>query len=102
MNKNKAKGTAAETAFVRYLQQVGIPAERRSLSGNKDKGDVSGIPGVVIEIKSGHTLKIPQWLKELEAEMENAKAEKGFLVIKPKGIGKVEKWWVIQLVKQIW
>lgn len=97
MNKNKAKGTAAETAFVRFMTEQGYPCERRSLNGRYDRGDVSGLP-FTIEIKSGVRLAIPDWLKELETEMINDKSERGFLIIKPKGKGKVEEWWVVQTI----
>ena len=99
MNKNKAKGTAAETAFVRWMTENGYPCERRSLSGKADRGDVAGLP-FVIEIKSGSRLAIPQWLAELAQEMKNDNNDQGYLIIKPKGKGKVEQWWVIQTVGQ--
>ena len=101
MNKNKRKGTAAETAFVRFMNENGFPlVERRALSGSQDRGDVAGIVGTVIEIKSGANLAIPQWLKELEIEIINDGAYEGYLIVKPKGKGKVEQWWVIQTVGQ--
>lgn len=103
MNKNKAKGTAAETAFVNFMVENGFAwVERRSLKGKADRGDISGLPGVVIEIKSGSRLAIPEWVKELEIEMVNDGSSEGYLVIKPKGKGKgsVNQWWVIQTVGQ--
>lgn len=97
MNKNKAKGTAAETAFVRFMTEAGYPCERRALQGKSDRGDVSGLP-FTIEIKSGSRLAIPAWLEELAREQINDKSERGFLIIKPKGKGKVKDWWVLQTV----
>lgn len=97
MNKNKAKGTAAETAFVRFMNEQGYPCERRALQGKADRGDVAGLP-FTIEIKSGSRLAIPAWLDELAREQINDKSERGFLIIKPKGKGKVEQWWVVQTI----
>ena len=97
MNKNKAKGTAAETAFVRWMTEQGYPCERRALNGKADRGDVAGLP-FVIEIKSGSRLAIPQWLAELAQEMKNDNNDQGYLIIKPKGKGKVEEWWVVTTV----
>ena len=43
MNKAKAKGTAFETAVVRFLaDETGAWVERRALSGTNDKGDLIG------------------------------------------------------------
>lgn len=97
MSKSKQKGTLAETAVVNYLRQFWYSVERRVLQGSKDKGDVSGIPNVVIEIKNQKSYKISEWIKETEIERSNAEAEFGILVIKPNGVGvsKVEDWWAV-------
>ncbi len=53
MSRNKQKGTAFETLVVRWLAENGFPyAERRALAGTHDCGDVTGIPGLVIECKT--------------------------------------------------
>jgi hypothetical protein len=80
--KSKAKGTAAEREVVRYLQNWWPAAERRALSGNKDKGDVAGIPGVVVEVKAAATQQLPAWMRETWVEMENAGAVHCMLVVK--------------------
>ena len=98
MSKQRAKGTAAETAVVNYLKANGFPdADRSPLRGVLDKGDVTGIRNVVIEIKNHKVYAIPAWLRELEIEATNAKADKAFLVVKPNGVGitQVGNWWAI-------
>ncbi|MDT0442343.1 hypothetical protein [Streptomyces johnsoniae] len=80
--KSKAKGTKAETEVVRYLRQWWPAAERRALSGNKDKGDVAGIPGVVVEVKAAATQQLTAWKRETEQERINAAALTGVLVVK--------------------
>lgn len=80
--KSKAKGTTAEREVVRYLQQWWPAAERRALSGNKDKGDVAGVPGVVIEVKAAARLELAAWRRETLAEQENALAHCSLLVVK--------------------
>lgn len=82
MSKSKAKGTTAEREVVRYLQQWWPAAERRALSGNKDKGDVAGIPGVVIEVKAAARLELAAWRRETIIEMANAEALRCMLVVK--------------------
>lgn len=92
MSKAKAKGTAAETAVVRYLKsfefryvgKVWPNVERRALSGGKDMGDIAGIPNVVIEIKAAERLELAKWQRETLTEMANANAEHGLLVVKRK------------------
>jgi len=98
MSKSKAKGTVAESALVKYLLQQGFPgAERRALTGNNDHGDITGIPGLVMEVKNQRTYHIPAWLDETEIETANAKADFGLLIIKPNGVGlgNVGDWWAV-------
>jgi Holliday junction resolvase len=80
--KSKAKGTAAEREVVNYLKNWWPAAERRALSGNKDKGDVAGIPGVVVEVKAAVRQELAKWQRETLAEMANASAERCMLVVK--------------------
>ena len=90
VNPSKAIGTQAETLVTRYLQENGFgTAERRALHGTYDLGDITGIPGVVIEVKSGHAA-------ETETERKNAEADIGVLVVKRKGKGSAESWWAIE------
>lgn len=91
MSKSRSTGTTAETAVVRYLQNWWPAAERRALSGNKDKGDVAGIPGVCIEIKAAKTLELAAWRRETWTEMENAGAHTCVLVVK-RPYKPVSKW----------
>jgi|HubBroStandDraft_1064217.scaffolds.fasta_scaffold28870_2 hypothetical protein len=72
MSAAKAKGTAAETAVVRFLQANGYPhCERRALAGAQDRGDVAGIPGIVIEVKAAARLELAAWVDEAEVEVLN-------------------------------
>lgn len=75
MNASKAKGTKWESEIVRCLVAAGWPhAERRALNGAVDKGDISGIPGVVIEAKNENRVSLASWVDEAEAEGANAAA----------------------------
>lgn len=96
MSKAKQKGTAAETAVVKYLKEHGFPyAERRALHGVNDKGDITGCGPVVFEVKDHGTLKLSEWVSELKEEMSNADAETGTVVAKKRGTMKVEDWYAI-------
>lgn len=97
MSKQRAKGTAWETAVVKWLREHGFPfTERRSLHGTNDMGDITGIPGVVIECKNAKTYKLAEWIDETTQETTNAKADIGVLFIKR--IGKTDPsmgYWVM-------
>jgi len=88
VNPGRQKGTAAETAVVEYLISAGYQnAERRALHGSNDRGDIAGIPGVVIEVKSEKTYRLTNAVREAKEEMKNAKAERYVAVLKPHGVG---------------
>ena len=87
MNASKRKGTSWESLITSHLQASGWPyAERRALAGSSDRGDIAGLPGVVIEAKACRTPDIPGWLREAEAERVNDKAAIG--AVWAKRIGK--------------
>lgn len=92
----KAKGRETETVLVRWLRAHGVPyAERRRLTGRYDQGDLTGWPGVVVEVKSGAKIDAAGWLAELEAEIVNAQAETGFVAVRPKGKPQPEDWFAM-------
>lgn len=102
MSKSKQKGTTAETAVVNWLKSQGRKnVERRSLNGNHDRGDIAGIPSVVIEVKNHARMELAEWVKELEVEIKNDKADTGVVIHKRKGKGEVADWYATMPVS-IW
>ena len=102
MSKSKQKGTSAETAVVRWLHEQGRKAvERRALHGTADRGDIAGIPSVVIEVKNHARMELSQWLSELEVEMRNDKADTGVVIHKKKGTTDVGQWYATMPV-DVW
>jgi hypothetical protein len=98
MSKAKAKGTAAETAVVKWLRHTlnNPTIERRALQGNRDTGDIAGLPGIVIEVKNHARHDLPGWQSELQTEVDNASAQLGLLVIKKRGTTNPGDWyWLI-------
>ena len=98
MSKQRAKGTAAETAVVKFLHAMGFTkADRSPLRGTKDMGDITGIKNFVIEVKNQKKYNIPAWLRELEVEKQNAQKIHGVLVVKPVGVGlnRQGEWWAV-------
>ena len=88
MSKSKAKGTAFERLIADYLAQYWEHADRAPLTGNKDRGDISGTPGIVWELKNAKTIRLSEWLEEAETERLNADADLGILVVKRRGHGR--------------
>ena len=81
MSKERAKGTSFETFIVNYLKNFYPHAERRTLHGTLDKGDITGCdPRLVFECKNHKTLNFSGWLHEAEVERINAGAEMGIVV----------------------
>lgn len=94
MSASKKKGTTAESAVVNYLRTWFPHVERRALSGVNDKGDVAGIPGVVIEVKDCVTMTLGPWMKEAELEAHNAKASVWMVWHHRRGKGNPADWFV--------
>lgn len=86
MSASRAKGTKWESKVVDFLQTSGWPhAERRALNGARDKGDVTGLPGIVIECKDENRHSIGSWVNEANIEATNANAELGVVWAHRKG-----------------
>ena len=98
----KRKGSQAERDVVAYLKANGYPyADRRVAGATLDKGDISGVLGVTIEIKNHARLDLAGWLAELEVEMKNDNAWTGVVIRKRKGKGDVGEWYATLPVK-VW
>jgi hypothetical protein len=95
VSRSKRVGTAAETLVVNFLRLGGFRyAERRALMGTNDCGDVTGIPGVVVEVKAHRELKLAEWMDETEAERANAAAALAVCWHKRRGKGSPGEWYV--------
>lgn len=101
VNRSRQKGTAYETEIVNYLRGRGwVHAERRALSGNNDRGDISGLVGVCIECKAAKTHDLPGWLNQLETETANSGADIGLLFIRRRGTSDRSKDYVVMTAHQ--
>lgn len=86
MSTQRQKGTSWETAIVGYLRESGaVHAERRAGNGAADRGDITGLPGVVIEAKSCARTELAAWLDEADRERVNAAADVGLVWFKRRG-----------------
>jgi hypothetical protein len=92
----KRKGNSAELAVAKWLREWGwVHAERSRAGWQDDRGDIDGLPGVVVEVKNQKTIDIPGYLGELEVEMENADAWTGVCIVKRRGSVDVDDWYAM-------
>jgi len=79
----KARGTEFESLIVRGFNDTGWPyVERRALTGAVDRGDITGLPGVVVQCKASSRIDLSGWLKEVQQQVTNDQADIGFVVHK--------------------
>lgn len=94
-SRSKAKGSTAERQVVDYLRATGWPhAERRLAGATKDRGDIAGVVGVCIEVKSQAELRLSTWVDEALAEQANDRADIGLVWHKRRGKGSPADWYV--------
>lgn len=78
MSAAKAKGTRWESDIVRALREAGfVQAERRAGNGTHDRGDIAGVPGLVIEAKNCARTELAEWVDEADCEARNDGARYG-------------------------
>jgi hypothetical protein len=95
MSASKRRGTAAESAVVAFLREAGfVQVERRALGGARDRGDIAGLPGVVIEVKDTARMELGAHLAEALKERDNDGAQIGALWHKRRGKGSPGDWFV--------
>lgn len=96
MTASRRKGTDAESRVVAWLRERGwVHAERRALAGARDRGDVAGLVGVVVEVKAERAWTPGGYLAELAAEVVNDGAEVGVVVVKRRGTTDVGRWYAL-------
>lgn len=80
------KGTRWNRTIAVYLASCGWPyAEPRAKNGAKDRGDVTGVAGVMIEAKNAARPRLGQWMAEVRAQTANADALVGVCWMKRAG-----------------
>lgn len=101
-NQMKSLGTSHETAIKNWLRQNGWPyADRRTLSGANDEGDLRLSERVpfTIEAKTSKATtdkaSLGAFMKELVAEVENSNSESGAVILKKRGTTDVGEYYAI-------
>lgn len=77
------KGTRWNKEVARYLAVSGWPlAETRARNGTADRGDVSGVAGVMIEAKNVARPRLGKFMGEVVVQTANADAQLGVVWMK--------------------
>lgn len=100
---NARKGRDAEIRVARYLAEHGFPhAEPTRRSGwADDRGDIDGTPGIAWEVKAEKRIDLPGYLAELEAEIANAGASTGAVVVKRRGTTDPGEWYAVMPLRRL-
>lgn len=86
MSKSRAKGTSFETAVVNYLRERGLTGAVRTGSAAYGDGDITGIPGIVIENKDQARMDLSGWLNQATKSADRrGKSELPIVVHKRRG-----------------
>lgn len=92
-NASKKKGDLFELAITRYLVARGIDAVRTRAGYERDYGDIhirrsatSVWPAVALQAKNHRAWKLAEWIAALPAQVAEAKALTGALVVKRPGV----------------
>ncbi len=89
------RGPLFEKAVVEYLRGEGFDnAERRVMGGRLDRGDISGIPNVCLEVKNTGVMEMGRAVAEAEKEATTAGAQWWSVVFKRRQKG-VDKAYVV-------
>jgi Holliday junction resolvase len=95
MSKSKAKGTAAETAILRWLQDNGVLVVRNPPAGAKDKGDLAVLdPAITVEVKNHRAMSLAEWVDQAEVERVNAGTDIGVVAHKRLRKGNPKDWYI--------
>lgn len=98
--KSRRKGARCENDVVNWLREQGFPhAERRIAGMDNDTGDITGIPGLVIEVKDRQKHDFPAYMRQLTEEMTAADVDTGLVIAKKKGTTNVGEWYAMMPVE---
>lgn len=105
MSRTRASAKAAGSSFEKLIAE-GLAEllgddriERRTKSGSKDRGDITGVKTirggrVVLEAKDVKVMALPAWLREAEVERGNDDAAIGAVCHKRRGSAKASEQYV--------
>ena len=101
-NPQRRKGTRAELAVAKFLNDHGHPKAERARSGwSDDRGDIDGVDDLTVEVKDQRRHDIGCWLRELEVEQKNRSTNHGVCAVKKQGAAEVDNWYAIMTMTEL-
>lgn len=103
----KTIGTRTERAVADYLAAAldDDRIDRRVKTGNKDRGDITGVrvhgQRLCIEVKDCARQDLPAWTAEAQLEAGNDDALAGVVIAKRRGVSDPGQWWVHMTVDEL-
>jgi hypothetical protein len=107
-------GKETEQLVARYLREQGLAGvERRVATGYRsgqsisaDHGDLTGWPGVCVQVKSLRPATRAEaqtraWMAELESQRKASGSSVGLLVVRRWGTTDVGRWWCFLLARDL-
>lgn len=92
MPDRRRRGLETQEMFAEYLQRSGWPGAESAPRGHKGR-DVTGLPGLRVEVKARREFRPGDWLRQAEAGMIGPPGGRGVIVelplvvFRPDGMG---------------
>ncbi len=68
--KSQRKGRGGELELAKILQAAGLPAEAAPPLNYGSQPDLTGLPGIHVEVKRHEQLRIPEWMAQAEQDAD--------------------------------
>lgn len=97
MNRPRQKGTAFESACRDYLKGFFPHCERAPLWGGADRGDLLGVPGMVIQCRNRKMMDLAGAVDDAKAQAANNGSGVPVAIIKRRGMPVARAYVVMEL-----
>lgn len=90
---SRRRGADAERRVVHWLRHNGHPDARRTLAGDgRQPGDISALPGVLVEVKDRTGSSWPAWCRDAQCTAERSGLAAVVVVRRIRGVPDVASW----------
>jgi hypothetical protein len=93
MTQPKQKGTAAETAVLRFLSGWWPNVTRLAPAGAADCGDLDGVPELCVQVKNHRQMRLADWVDQASEQAERARKPYAVVIHKRVRKGDPAEWY---------